>query len=153
MIEHPERFIEAFRKSGADWISVHAEACPHLHRTIQQIKETGARAGVALNPGSPITLLDAVLSDLDYVLIMTVDPGFGGQKFIPGCLEKIRRLRSLIDDAKLTVDIEVDGGIKIDNIADIASAGGNIFVAGSAVFQSKDYAVSLAAMRQRIEMT
>jgi ribulose-phosphate 3-epimerase len=103
MIKHPERFIDAFRKAGADWISVHAEACPHLHRTVQQIKETGARAGVALNPATPLSHLDVVLGDLDFVLIMTVNPGFGGQKFIPTVVEKIRKLRTLIDRAGLAV--------------------------------------------------
>jgi len=150
MIENPERYIETFRKAGADWLTVHAEACPHLHRTVQQIKETGARAGVALNPGSSVALLDAVLGDVDYVLIMTVNPGFGGQKFIPGCIEKVRDLRSLIDGAGLGTEIEVDGGIKIDNIAEVAGAGADIFVAGSAVFESKDYAATIRSMRERL---
>jgi ribulose-phosphate 3-epimerase len=151
MIERPERFIEAFRKAGADWISVHAEACPHLHRAVQQIRETGARAGVALNPATPLAHLDLVLPDLDFVLVMTVNPGFGGQKFIPGCLDKIRALRERIGREGLSVDIEVDGGIKVDNIADVARAGANVFVAGSAVFESPDYRATLAAMRGRLD--
>lgn len=150
MIASPERYIEEFRKSGADWISVHAEATSHLHRTVQQIKEAGARAGVALNPATPLSSLDAVLGDLDFVLIMTVNPGFGGQKFIRSMLEKIRTLRARIDDEGLAVDIEVDGGIKIDNAAEVARAGGDVFVAGSAVFQSKDYNATLAALRERL---
>ena len=150
MIESPERFIDEFRKAGADWISVHAEATSHLHRTVQQIKEAGARAGVALNPATPLSSLDAVLGDLDFVLIMTVNPGFGGQKFIRSMLEKIRTLRARIDDEGLAVDIEVDGGIKIDNAAEVARAGGDVFVAGSAVFQSKDYVATLAALRERL---
>lgn len=150
MIASPERYIEDFRKAGADWISVHAEATAHLHRAVQQIKEAGARAGVALNPATPLSSLDAVLGDLDFVLIMTVNPGFGGQKFIPSMLEKIRTLRARIDDEGLAVDIEVDGGIKIDNAAEVARAGGDVFVAGSAVFQSKDYDATLAALRERL---
>jgi len=150
MIASPERYIEDFRKAGADWISVHAEATAHLHRAVQQIKEAGARAGVALNPATPLSSLDAVLGDLDFVLIMTVNPGFGGQKFIPSMLEKIRTLRARIDDEELAVDIEVDGGIKIDNAAEVARAGGDVFVAGSAVFQSKDYDATLAALRERL---
>lgn len=150
MIASPERYIEEFRKAGADWISVHAEATSHLHRTVQQIKEAGARAGVALNPATPLSSLDAVLGDLDFVLIMTVNPGFGGQKFIRSMLEKIRTLRARIDDEGLAVDIEVDGGIKIDNAAEVARAGGDVFVAGSAVFQSKDYNATLAALRERL---
>lgn len=150
MIEHPERLIEAFRKAGADWISVHAEACTHLHRLVQQIRESGARAGVALNPATPLAHLDLVLPDLDFVLVMSVNPGFGGQKFIPGCLEKIRALRERINRAGLAVDIEVDGGIKVDNIGDVARAGADVFVAGSAVFESPDYRATLAAMRARL---
>lgn len=150
MIASPERYIEEFRKAGADWISVHAEATSHLHRAVQQIKEAGARAGVALNPATPLSSLDAVLGDLDFVLIMTVNPGFGGQKFIRSMLEKIRTLRARIDDEGLAVDIEVDGGIKIDNAAEVARAGGDVFVAGSAVFQSKDYNATLAALRERL---
>ncbi len=150
MIEHPERLIEAFRKAGADWISVHAEACTHLHRLVQQIRETGARAGVALNPATPLAHLDLVLPDLDFVLVMSVNPGFGGQKFIPGCLDKIRALRERIDRAGLAVDIEVDGGIKVDNIGDVARAGADVFVTGSAVFESPDYRATLAAMRARL---
>lgn len=150
MIASPERYIEEFRKSGADWISVHAEATSHLHRAVQQIKEAGARAGVALNPATPLSSLDAMLGDLDFVLIMTVNPGFGGQKFIRSMLEKIRTLRARIDDEGLAVDIEVDGGIKIDNAAEVARAGGDVFVAGSAVFQSKDYNATLAALRERL---
>jgi len=150
MIERPERLIEAFRKAGADWISVHAEACPHLHRVVQQIRETGARAGVALNPATPLDHLDLVLPELDFVVVMSVNPGFGGQKFIPGCLGKIRELRERIDRAALAVDIEVDGGIKVDNIGDAARAGADVFVAGSAVFESPDYRATLAAMRERL---
>ena len=150
MIEHPERLIEAFRKAGADWISVHAEACTHLHRVVQQIRETGARAGVALNPATPLEHLDLILSDIDFVLVMSVNPGFGGQKFIPACLRKIHTLRERIDRAGLAVDIEVDGGIKVDNIGDVARAGANVFVAGSAVFESPDYRVTLSAMRERL---
>jgi ribulose-phosphate 3-epimerase len=150
MIEQPERLIDIFRKEGADWISVHAEACPHLHRTIQQIKETGARAGVALNPATPLSHVEMVLGDLDFVLIMSVNPGFGGQQFIPAVLEKIRELRARIDRAGLPVEIEVDGGIKVENIAEVAEAGADVFVAGSAIFNSADYRATLAALRAKL---
>jgi ribulose-phosphate 3-epimerase len=150
MIERPEFYIESFRKAGADWISVHVEACSHLHRVVQQIRETGARAGVALNPATPLSHLDLVLADLDFVLIMSVNPGFSGQKFIPACLDKIRKMRERIDRDALSIDIEVDGGIKTDNIAEVARAGANVFVAGSSIFESTDYAVTLSAMRRRV---
>ncbi len=150
MIERPERYVEEFRKAGADWISVHAEACTHLHRTVQQIKEAGARAGVALNPATPLSVIDVVLGDVDFVLLMTVNPGFGGQKFILAVLEKIRVLRERIDADGLSVDIEVDGGVKTDNIAEIARAGADVFVAGSAIFDSKDYRDTIAAMREQL---
>jgi ribulose-phosphate 3-epimerase len=150
MIERPEFYIESFRKAGADWISVHVEACSHLHRVVQQIRETGARAGVALNPATPLSHLDLVLADLDFVLIMSVNPGFSGQKFIPACLDKIRKMRERIDREALSIDIEVDGGIKTDNIAEVARAGANVFVAGSSIFESTDYAVTLSAMRRRV---
>ncbi|OGP87107.1 MAG: ribulose-phosphate 3-epimerase [Deltaproteobacteria bacterium RBG_13_65_10] len=150
MIERPERSIESFRKAGADWISVHAEACTHLHRVVQQIRETGARAGVALNPATPLSHLDLVLADLDFVLIMSVNPGFSGQKFIPACLDKIRMMRARIDGERLSIDIEVDGGIKVDNIAEAARAGANVFVAGSSIFESADYAATLSSMRKRL---
>lgn len=135
MIREPERYVERFAESGADIITVHAEACLHLHRTIGQIKQLGKKCGVALNPATPLSALDYVLEDVDMVLLMTVNPGFGGQSFIPAMYEKTGELRRRITERNLTTDIEVDGGIKISNTKDILEAGANILVAGSAVFE------------------
>lgn len=134
MIEDPVRYIQTFADAGADIITVHYEACKHLHSTIQQIKECGKKVCVALNPATPIEVLDYVLDELDMVLIMSVNPGFGGQKFIPFSLDKIRKLRQLINDRDLDIDIEVDGGVNLDNVNEIVNAGANIIVAGTAVF-------------------
>jgi ribulose-phosphate 3-epimerase len=150
MIEKPERYIQAFAAAGADWISVQVETCPHLNRTVQQIKESGARAGVVLNPSTPLSTLDWVLEYSDYVLIMSVNPGFGGQAFIGNSLEKIRRLRRMIDERGLTTRIEVDGGIKENNIAEVAAAGAEVFVAGSAIFGQKDYRQVIARFKKLI---
>lgn len=135
MIKEPERYLERFAAGGADIITVHAEACLHLHRTIQQIRRLGKKCGVALNPATPLSALDYVLEDLDMVLLMTVNPGFGGQSFIPAMYEKIHGLRELIAKKNLKVDIEVDGGIKAANTKQVIEAGANILVAGSAVFE------------------
>ncbi|MDE6950757.1 MAG: ribulose-phosphate 3-epimerase [Lachnospiraceae bacterium] len=135
MIEEPGRYVERFAKSGADIITVHAEACTHLHRTIGQIKELGKKCGVALNPATSLSALDYVLEDVDMVLLMTVNPGFGGQKFIGAMYEKIRTLRKRITEEGLSVDIEVDGGIKVSNTKEAIEAGANVLVAGSAVFE------------------
>jgi ribulose-phosphate 3-epimerase len=151
MIEDAERWVAAYAKAGADIIGVHAEACPHLHRTIGQIKELGKKACVVLNPATPLESIEWILGDIDQVLIMSVNPGFGGQKFIPSALEKIRRLRKLIDERGLAVEIEVDGGIKTDNIAQVAAAGANVFVSGSGVFGTPDYAKTIAELRSRGE--
>ena len=134
MVDRPERYIQEFVKCGADIITVHAEACTHLDRVIQQIHDAGARAGVALNPATSLTALDYVLDKVDMVLIMTVNPGFGGQKYIPSCTDKIKKLRHIIEDRGLAVDIEVDGGINKDTVHTVLSAGANVIVAGSAVF-------------------
>ncbi len=134
MIEDPGRYIEAFAKTGADIITVHAEACTHLDRVIQQIKAAGAKAGVALNPATPLSALDYVLDELDMVLIMTVNPGFGGQKLIPYCLEKVHELRMIMKERGLDIDIQVDGGIKASNAKEVVEAGANVLVGGSAVF-------------------
>lgn len=136
MIEEPERYAEAFKKAGADILTVHWEACVHLHRNIQQIQSLGMQAGVALNPHTPVSFLQDILQDIDLVLIMSVNPGFGGQKFIPHSLKKIAALRRMIDDAKLNVKIEVDGGITLDNAKQIIDAGADVLVAGSTVFKS-----------------
>lgn len=135
MIKEPERYVERFSESGADIITVHAEACLHLHRTIEQIKQLGKKCGVALNPATPLSVLDYVLEDVDMVLLMTVNPGFGGQAFIPTMYEKIKTLRNRIAERGLDTDIEVDGGIKASNTKKALEAGANILVAGSAVFE------------------
>ena len=148
MIESPDRYIQAFAEAGADWISVQVETCPHLNRAVQQIKEAGAKAGVVLNPSTPLSALDWVLEYADYVLIMSVNPGFGGQAFIGNSLEKIRRLRRMIDERGVSTLIEVDGGIKENNIGEVAAAGANVFVAGSAIFGQKDYRQVIARFKQ-----
>jgi len=148
MIENPELFIADFAKAGADYLTVHAEAAYHLHRLVQSIREhKGVMAAVSLNPATPLEALDYVLGDLDMVLIMSVNPGFGGQAFIPSQLDKIRALRKRIDDRRLDLEIEVDGGIKTDNAAEVAAAGADILVAGSAVFGAKDYAAAIKGIR------
>ncbi|MCS6915454.1 MAG: ribulose-phosphate 3-epimerase [Myxococcales bacterium] len=148
MIERPEMWIERYAEAGADLIHVHAEACPHLHRVVQQIRSCGRRAVVALNPHTPLSVLDYVLEDLSMVLLMTVNPGFGGQSFIPQMLPKVRALRHLIASRGLQVDIEVDGGIKADNAAELVAAGANVLVAGSGIFDTPDWAATIAAMRK-----
>ena len=150
MIENSDRFIPAFAEAGADCISVQVEACIHLNRTLHQIREAGARPGVVLNPSTDLESVKWVLDAVDFILIMSVNPGFGGQHFIPNSLEKIRRLRRTIDDSGLSVQIEVDGGIKENNIAKVSRAGADIFVAGSAIFASPDYAETIAAMKKRL---
>jgi len=134
MIENPERYIKDFALAGADIITVHAEACTHLDRVVSLIKEHGKKAGVSINPATPISVLEHVLDDIDMVLIMSVNPGFGGQKFIQYTLEKVRKLRAELDKRGLSTDIEVDGGVNIDNVSEVIKAGANIIVAGSAVF-------------------
>jgi ribulose-phosphate 3-epimerase len=151
MIERPGEYIEAFAKAGADLIGVHEEACVHLHRAVQQIKHAGKRASVTLNPHTPWEHIKYVLEDVDQVLIMSVNPGFGGQAFIPNVLPKIRELRAEIARRGLGVDIEVDGGVKVDNVAAVAAAGANVIVAGSAVFESADYARTIAELRRNAE--
>ena len=150
MIEQPERYIESFVKSGATTVGVHAEACPHLHRTIAQIREAGARASVTINPGTPASAVEPVLGDVDQVLVMTVNPGFGGQRFIPGTLAKVETLRGWIQDRGLAVALEVDGGITEDTIASAARAGANAFVAGTAIFGAPNYRQAIAALRQAV---
>lgn len=138
MITNPEQFIETFAKAGADVIIVHQETCPHLHRVLQQIKATGKQAGVALNPSTPVILIEDILSLLDMVLIMTVNPGFGGQEFIPEALPKITKLRQTIIERGLRCDIEVDGGIHAGTVAKAVEAGANLLVAGSAVYNNRE---------------
>lgn len=138
MIENPGKYAEDFKKAGADQLTVHFEACPHLHRNIQQIKSLGMKAGVALNPHTPVEFLQDILADLDLVLVMSVNPGFGGQSFIPHTIHKLRQLRRMIEERGLQTHIEVDGGINLDNAAAIVHAGANVLVAGSTIFKSAD---------------
>lgn len=147
MIVEPEKYIEAFRKAGADVITVHYEACPHLHRTIHQIKETGAKAGVALNPHTPVAVLQDLIEDIDLVCIMTVNPGFGGQKFIYQSLAKTRKLREMIVTANASTLIEIDGGVGLQNAESLLQAGADVLVAGSAVFQAKDPVATIAQLK------
>jgi ribulose-phosphate 3-epimerase len=151
MIEEPDRWLDAYAAAGADLLCVHAEACPHLHRTIQAIRALGKRAAVALNPATPLGALDFVLGELSMVLCMSVNPGFGGQAFIPQVLDKIRALRAEADRRGLTLDIEVDGGIKVDNVEAVTAAGANVIVSGSGIFGEKDYAATIGKLRRRAE--
>ncbi len=148
MIENPDLYIPEFAKAGADIITVHQEAVPHLHRTVQLIHSLGKKAGVSLNPATPVDTLDVIIDDLDLVLVMSVNPGFGGQAFIPAALDKIHSLRTVIDRRGLDTELEVDGGVKVDNIAQIAAAGADVFVAGSAVFGAGDYRATIATLRE-----
>jgi ribulose-phosphate 3-epimerase len=148
MIEEPEKYAEAFKQAGADILTVHYEACIHLHRNIQQIKGLGMKAGVALNPHTPIHLLENVINDIDVVLIMSVNPGFGGQHFIPQTLKKLRELRELITSSGAHALIEVDGGVTLENAKDIIDAGANVLVAGSTVFSSADPAATIKALKE-----
>lgn len=138
MIETPENLVPAFKKAGADNIIIHYEVCPNLHRNIQQIKELGMNAAVAINPHTPVFLLEDILADLHHVLIMTVNPGFGGQKFIPYSIEKVKQLRRMIDEKNLNVLVEVDGGVTVENARELVEAGADVLVAGNTVFSSKD---------------
>ena len=147
MIEHPERYIDAFADAGSDVITVHVESAHHLHRLIAQIKEKGIKAGVSLNPATPLVQIEPIIGDVDVLLVMTVNPGFGGQKFIPQSISKIGKVRELVNSAAPGVAIEVDGGVTLDNIQSIAEAGADIFVAGAAVFGSGNYRETLKAMK------
>jgi ribulose-phosphate 3-epimerase len=147
MIENPENYIEAFADAGADWLNVHAESTVHLHRVIQKIKELGVKASVAINPATPLDHLEYILFDLDMILVMTVNPGFGGQKFIASMLSKVRKCRKLIDQSRANVLLEVDGGVHPDTIGDLVEAGADVFVAGSAIFESDDYGRSIDALK------
>jgi ribulose-phosphate 3-epimerase len=148
MIWEPEKYAEAFKNAGADVLTVHIEACAHLHRNIQQIKSLGMKAGVALNPHTPVNTLADVLYEVDMVLIMSVNPGFGAQKFIPHSIKKIEALRRLIDDNKLNTLIEVDGGVTVENANDLVQAGVDVLVAGNTVFKSPDPKATIAALRK-----
>ena len=147
MIENPGQYAEAFKKAGADILSVHIEACPHLHRNIQQIKSLGMQAGVAVNPHTPVESLKDILENIDLVCLMSVNPGFGGQSFIPHTLNKIKRLREMIDEQSLKVKIEIDGGVTLDNAKAILEAGADVLVAGNTVFRSADPRATIAALK------
>jgi ribulose-phosphate 3-epimerase len=151
MIQEPDRYLRAFIEAGADVISVHAEVCPHLHRTVHAIRDGGARPGVVLNPGTPLSALDFILEDLDLVLIMTVNPGFGGQSFIPTMIPKIAALYEIIQERQLDLEIEVDGGINLDNIHEIARAGANVIVSGTGIMATADYTMTISQMRDKIQ--
>ncbi len=148
MISNPDDYIEEFANAGADWITVHVETCPHLHRTIQCIKGYGKKAGAVLNPSTSLSTLEEILPELDLVMLMSVNPGFGGQSFIPSSVDKIRKLKKKIDERNLSVGIEVDGGVSPSTISQVASAGANIFVAGSAVFGQQDYAAVISELKR-----
>jgi ribulose-phosphate 3-epimerase len=150
MIENPDRYIEDFAKAGADLISVQVEACIHLNRTIQMIKLLDLRAGVVLNPSTPLSAIEWILEDVDFVMIMSVNPGFGGQKFIPNSIDKIRSLRKMIQDRGLSILIEIDGGVNEKTIKNVSDAGVDVFVAGSAIFKSPDYKETISKFRELI---
>ena len=148
MIENPDNYIKEFADAGCDIIVVHQEACTHLHRTIQNIKSHGVKAGVALNPATPIETIKYVLQDVDMVLLMSVNPGFGGQSYIPVVTQKIKELKTLIDEMGLDIDIEVDGGVKPSNISEVVNAGANVIVAGSAIFNAGDIDEAVKSLRE-----
>jgi ribulose-phosphate 3-epimerase len=147
MISNPDAYIGEFAEAGADYLTVHVETCPHLHRTVQSIKERGVKAGVTLNPATPAVMLSEIIRDADLILIMSVSPGFGGQKFIPSSLEKIAEVRTMLDRSNSQAILEVDGGIKPDNAEAVLTAGADVLVAGSAVFDTPDYALAITALR------
>ncbi len=148
MIVEPERYVEEFAAAGADVITVHAEACPHLHRVLQQIRALGKRAGVSLNPHTDESCLNYVMDQLDLILVMSVNPGFGGQSFIPSAVPKLARLRAMIDERGLDIDLEVDGGVKVGTARQVIEAGADVLVAGSAVFSQADYGAAMRAIRE-----
>jgi ribulose-phosphate 3-epimerase len=151
MVEPVDRIIPDFAKAGANYITFHPEASRHPDRSLGLIREQGCKAGLVFNPATPLDWLDYVIDKVDMVLLMSVNPGFGGQKFIPSALDKLRQARRIIDDSGLDIRLEIDGGVKVDNIGEIAAAGADTFVAGSAIFGSEDYATTIAAMKDEIE--
>ncbi|ABS24662.1 ribulose-phosphate 3-epimerase [Anaeromyxobacter sp. Fw109-5] len=151
MIVEPERYVEAFAKAGADLLSVHAEASPHLHRTLQAIRAAGARPAVALNPSTPLSAVEWVIEECEMVLVMTVNPGFGGQRYIEACTDKLRQLRALADARNPSLEIEVDGGVNAERAGLVAGAGANLLVAGTAVFGAPDYRAAISALRAGAE--
>ena len=150
MIGNPDRYIEAFAQAGGDWITIHAEVCPHLKRTIKKIRGLNVRPGVVLKPATSLNVLHTVLEDVDLVLVMSVNPGFGGQSFIPSTLKKIERLRKMVDQNRHPLEIEVDGGVKIENIRRVSAAGGDIFVVGTGIFKTESYEETIKKLREEI---
>ena len=150
MIQEPDRYVEAFAKAGSDWITVHAEVCNELHQTIKKIRELKVRPGVVINPETPLEALDSILGEIDLVLIMSVNPGFGGQGFIPSALDKVARLKEIVEREHYPIEIEVDGGIKLDNVEAVAKAGGDIFVLGTGIFKTVNYKETLRQLRNKI---
>ena len=150
MIERPERYVEPFAQAGSTWLTFHAEVCPRLRSMIKKVRELNMRPGVVLKPSTPLKALYPILEEIDLVLLMSVNPGFGGQSFISATLKKIERLRRIVDQNQYALDIEVDGGIKIDNIGEVSRAGGDIFVLGTGIFKTKDYAQTIGELRQEI---
>ena len=148
MIENPDQYLEDFRSAGADIITVHQEACVHLHRTVARIKELGAKAGVALNPSTPVATLEEVLSEVDLILIMSVNPGFGGQKFIQGSIKKLQDTRTMVQRSGKEIEIEVDGGIDVTTGREVVAAGANVLVAGTSIFRQSDVSGAVAALRK-----
>lgn len=151
MIKNPDRYIPDFSKAGADFLTVHVETCPHLHRTVSLIRECSVKPGVVINPSTPVSFLEEILEEVAMALIMSVNPGFGGQNFIPGAVHKIRALKQMIEERGLSVDIEVDGGITPENTALVCKAGADVLVAGSAVFHTLDYGQTIARFRKAME--
>jgi ribulose-phosphate 3-epimerase len=150
MIEKPERYIEPFAQAGSTWLTFHAEVCSRLRSVIKKVRELNVRPGLVLNPSTPLKTLYPILEEIDLVLLMSVNPGFAGQSFIPATLKKIERLRKIIDQNRYPVEIEVDGGIKVENIGDVSRAGGDIFVSGSGIFKTQDYAETIRRLREEI---
>jgi ribulose-phosphate 3-epimerase len=151
MIEKPERYIEAFAQAGSTWMTIHAEVCSRLSRMIKEIRKLKVRPGVVLNPSTPLKTLYPVLDEVDLVLLMSVNPGFGGQSFMPSTLKKIERLRKIIDQNQYILEVEVDGGIKIENIGEVSRAGGDIFVVGTGIFKTENYKETMRKLRQEIK--
>ena len=150
MIENPERYIEDFVQAGGDWITIHAEVCPHLKRVIKKVRQLNVRPGIVLKPATPLKTLFPVLDDIDLVLIMSVNPGFGGQSFIPATLKKIERLRKIVDQNRYPLEIEVDGGVKVENIREVSMAGADIFVVGTGIFKTESYEETIKKLRHEI---
>jgi len=150
MIENPERYADDFVQAGGNWITVHAEVCSRLKRVIKKIRQLNARPGIVLKPATPLKTLFPVLEDIDLVLIMSVNPGFGGQSFIPSTLKKVERLRKIVDQSRYPVEIEVDGGVKVENIREVSMAGADIFVVGTGIFKTENYELTIKQLREEI---